>query len=236
MQRSRDLRGRIITDITVPAQQTRALRVFREPLFLMPTPRHDAVRSRRHELVVGGSGGTPYTVSATGEGVVGCTCPDARTNCSTSSCVCKHVCFVLLRVLRLEDLAFFVRRDRVLSPEELRLFAEAAEGRCVAATETDEDVHRPIVVATTNEDVAEALFFRKRKELDAAECPVCYAELTEPSCCWCPACSNAMHTSCAGRWLRSAPLPTCVLCRSPVWQHFPARLTEFPSRKRRERP
>jgi len=155
--------------------------------------------------------------------------------------VCKHVCFVLLRVLRLEDLEFFTRSESLrLTAEEMRFFAEAAEGRITRSVDDVHSTSRSVDDDDEDHDAAAEFFVRRKDVDDTDECPVCYRSLCGEAAdgaagadvCWCPACSNAIHASCAERWLRNAPLRTCVFCRSTAWRNFPL-LTPLPSRRRR---
>ena len=62
---------------------------------------------------------------------------------------------------------------------------------------------------------------------ESDECPVCYATLLDDGSVWadeakrcirwCPDCRNAIHRDCVERWLTTSPFPSCVLCRSGVW-------------------
>jgi hypothetical protein len=106
-------------------------KVFYEPFFLLSRGRSE---DRRLTFDVSGSRRDTYIVTLRPDGAVGCTCLDAQLNCPGKGCVCKHVCFVLVRVLRAceRSFAFFGAGRMRLPPEAVtEAFTRFREGTLV---------------------------------------------------------------------------------------------------------
>ncbi|KAL3655684.1 hypothetical protein CASFOL_000080 [Castilleja foliolosa] len=152
-----------------------------------------------------GATGNVYTVSISA--APSCTCPDRATPC-------KHILFVLIRVLGLplDDPSLW---RRTLRPCQLsRLLSLPTSGEALAGVALRERFHQ--------------LFFRggvgrsRRPEVAAAEggggaCPVCLEEMgREDRVVGCGTCKNVIHEECFLAWKRSCRRrsATCVLCRA----------------------
>lgn len=199
---------------------------------------------------VSGSTQTRHTVTVYRDGSTSCTCMDARINCRKTGCVCKHVCFVLFRVLRSENIDFF-ERGRMIGSDELRSYIDKVANS--NQNSLDGSVFRPPELTFTrskNKDDASTVpliddrsYLRflnpKRPPSSEDDCPVCYAPLISSTMApeyWkdppeeylqevrgCPDCGHAIHRECAKRWMSACKKTSersCVMCRSKCWAQW----------------
>ncbi|CAN1218947.1 Mitogen-activated protein kinase kinase kinase 1 [Linum perenne] len=168
--------------------------------------RHDLRLLHRSEsnFFVLGATGNVYTVSLTT--APSCTCPD-RTS------PCKHIFFVLIRVLGvpIEDPAL---RRRTLRPCLLsRLLSSPSSPDSLAGVSLRRRFHQ--------------LFFdflvrQQREQVEIKEgavCPICMDDIVEEEAAAvaaCGTCKNVVHEECLRRWKRSRGRRgvTCVICRA----------------------
>lgn len=134
-----------------------------------------------------------------------CTCPDRITPC-------KHILFVLIRVLG-------------VSPDDTRLLRRRTLRPC--------QLNRLLKTCTLPEAMAGAglrerfrqLFFRARNDNETDDegriCPVCLDEMRkdnkEERLVACETCKNWIHEDCWVRWKKSGDqrgAPSCVICRA----------------------
>ncbi|KAF9738637.1 hypothetical protein PMIN06_001950 [Paraphaeosphaeria minitans] len=148
----------------------------------------------KEKITMAGSTGNVYTQHI--GNVPSCDCPHAKKGNQ-----CKHIIYVMLRVLKApENIAF----QLALTSSELRdLFRHAA----------------PIPSAGSGtEGGLEAELDGNRKKIEG-ECPICYCDF-EPgkeSIVYCKAaCGNNVHKSCMQSWIvaKGAGRATCPYCRA----------------------
>lgn len=158
-------------------------------------------RSESNFFILGATGNV-YTVTLTSN--PSCTCPDRTTPC-------KHILFVLIRVLgvSLDDTCL---RRRTLRPCQLsRLLAAPTLPEAMAGSNVRERFHQ--------------LFFQARQGVlrpcveieDGAICPVCLDEMEKgEKVVACGTCRNAIHEECLLKWKRSSGRrsTSCVICRA----------------------
>ncbi|RYQ85297.1 hypothetical protein Ahy_B10g104817 isoform A [Arachis hypogaea] len=156
------------------------------------------VRALRHRLLllhrstttffVFGATGNVYTVNLSS--TPSCTCPDRTTPC-------KHILFVLIRVLGvpLDDACL---RRRTLRPCQVQ--------RLMAAPTLPEAVGGGSSLSSSSIETEEG-----------ATCPVCMEEMgKEEKLVACGTCRNPIHEECLMRWKRSSGRrsASCVICRA----------------------
>lgn len=126
-----------------------------------------------------------------------CTCPDNQTRKST----CKHMLFVLMRVLRL--------------PPEYLSTKFGIPVRQVNELIDRYSIQRARLPTTAERRVVNTTKKVKRRELDT-DCPICYEEMDNTqSLVWCQyGCGNSVHKSCFARWAKRSKPATCVYCRT----------------------
>lgn len=171
-------------------------------------------------LNVLGSTGNVYKVELRREGL-SCTCLDF----AKSSCVCKHLLFVTLRVLKLprEDHRVW---QTSLTPSELKPLLEQLHGDVAGDVKADATLLRGF-----REARGEVPETTSRRPLPA-DCPICFEQIvgtldpesgTGPAgVVFCHTCGHNMHSDCRNRWAAAGKAgDACPLCRSPWKQAAP---------------
>ncbi|KAF8033967.1 hypothetical protein BT93_C0294 [Corymbia citriodora subsp. variegata] len=163
-------------------------------------------RSESTFFVLGATGNV-YTVSLSSSPA--CTCPDRATPC-------KHILFVLIRVLgvALDDSCL---QRRTLRPCQLqRLLATPSSPDAMAGPGLRERFHRDFFRGRGRPEGAvlpEGVHIE-----DGTACPICLDELKERGgerVVACGTCRNPVHEECLLRWKRSRGRrpAICVICR-----------------------
>ncbi|XP_021894928.1 mitogen-activated protein kinase kinase kinase 1 [Carica papaya] len=174
-------------------------------------------RAMRHHLrLLHRSESTFFVLGATGNVyIVGltttptCTCPD-RTS------PCKHILFVLIRVLGVSPDDNCLRR-RTLRPCRLsRLLSSPTLPESMAGPGLRERFHQLFFQS----EVASTCSHMSRVEIeDGTLCPVCLEEIGGDggqSVVACRSCRNLIHEECLARWKKSRGRrpASCVICRA----------------------
>ncbi|GAB0495828.1 hypothetical protein MMPV_007135 [Pyropia vietnamensis] len=213
------------------AMQERLSRAFAHRLFLVgvDTPAvavgDDDDEARTYSVL--GSTANVYTVIIRQR--PSCTCPDHIKRGDP----CKHILFVMHRVLKVDRLDPCLWQTSLLPSELARIFGAAppsGEGRGLLASPAvrasyaaatgrqpaaggDPDAARP----TADIAVADG----RRPLSDGDDCPICCEEIGAGDLAatdWCRSCKNNVHTQCIGKWLgvkAAAGEPaTCPMCRA----------------------
>ena len=176
-------------------------------------------------FVVLGSTGNVYTVRIAHEAE--CDCPDhQRTNS-----LCKHILFVLLKVIRLPPDSPLVYQNAWLTSELQEMFALLADRRVGGSAQqqvplANQKVRALYAKLQSGEDVSsdtDCKVARKSLEEDS-DCPICFDSMADgESLAFCRAmCGANFHSSCIDRWSKSQSgscrkPTTCPNCRQP-WE------------------
>jgi hypothetical protein len=164
-------------------------------MFVLSRRRHGSAEVPEESIDMAGSTGNIYSVTISLQPT--CSCPDM----SGSGGQCKHIIYVLKRVLRVEGQLSY--QAAFLSSELREIFANAPVAAQGASTEAE------TVVAGAG-----------RRPIEG-DCPICFCEMEEAEeTVWCKAaCGNSLHASCFQQWAASkgGSTTTCVYCRAP-WQ------------------
>lgn len=168
-------------------------------------------------IVLGTTGNVYYPTFSRAKAPT-CTCRDNRVR----RVPCKHILFVLHRVLKLPRSAdhrdidgMLAQRNRddikkVLAPDAVR------EGYL---EQTGFSLDDEPSLGPQRQRVAEG----GPRPLDRGEdCPICYEDMSSDppgQLVWCTACRRSMHVDCFGKWrdvkLKGHEPVTCVYCRQP---------------------
>jgi hypothetical protein len=127
-----------------------------------------------------------------------------------AGCVCKHVCFILSRVLKYTDESFY--DDLTFNFEQVRNLCECLhiEDNLINLTLLD----RYIDLTENKPD-----FTKYREFKEDTECPICYTELgNNEQLLGCPVCLNPVHTKCMEKWLTIKQ--SCSYCRNEIWERY----------------
>lgn len=172
------------------------------------------VRALRHRLLllhrsesefyVLGATGNVYTVTLSLAPC--CTCPDRIAPC-------KHILFVLIRVLgvSLDDTCL---RRRTLRPCQLsRLISTPTSPESLARANIRDIFHRMFLQSRQNMNAG-----RRTIEIEnGTTCPICLDEIgQDQKVVVCGTCRNPIHEECLLAWKRSRRRRsvTCVICRA----------------------
>lgn len=171
-----------------------------------------------------------YKTTAVGKPSFWCNCPDHKFNSTKKNMCCKHICFLVTRVGRILDPAFF--ESKRLTVEQHAAFAAIVRDAAVFADGSRERERIAARVASAARDAAlaaemaamsrqeaRAVFEVPRKPVATEDmCPICYDVMEGCVNLNCPTCSNNVHRECMEVWLERNS--TCVFCRSDVWRKW----------------
>ena len=173
------------------------------------------INDHEREYAVLGSTGNVYTITI---GTLNeCSCPDfAKGN------LCKHIMFIMLKVLRVRHNSEYVYQKALLTTELEEIFAAAPQ--TLFGVMANAEVRRQYNKAIGGEDDETAGDIEagevKRKEL-SGECPICMEDIDEKEATtWCRAqCGNNVHVQCFKEWkksqIRAGEEVQCMFCRAP---------------------
>lgn len=205
-------------------QQKRYEKSLVERIFLLSTNED----GRSFIMKVCGSTGQVYTIvyDQIGHSWV-CDCPDMKVHCKRQACCCKHICFVIKRVLKasLDEFENNSAYNSTISGR-LRNTSIAMRNGNIATLEgavNEEMIDKYQNVISKSAPLYFSVDSTARLDKSSVEdCPICYEGLNiEDECCMCPDCKNVIHRECMEQWIRYNR-PTCVYCRSIKWKDFGA--------------
>ncbi len=141
-----------------------------------------------------------------------CNCPDHKFNSSKNDTCCKHISFIICKVLKYLEPQFF--EDKKLPEYELAILLSKLTSE--ENLWKDKDLVKKIIKITIE------IFKNYKKTIDEDEyCPVCYDELDNENkndLLSCPNCNNYVHNECMDVWLENRN--TCVYCKSDIWKEY----------------
>ncbi|VFQ73206.1 unnamed protein product [Cuscuta campestris] len=182
----------------------RMLRALRHPLRLLH-------RSGAFFFVLGATGNV-YTVHLAAAGK-SCDCPDRTAPC-------KHILFVMIRVLGLGQHDPWIWRKTLRRSHLNSLLGSPTSADVLATAEVREKFHQ-LFSCEKPAEKRDAIEIR-----DGAACPVCLEEIrreeaaaAEKRIAACGTCKNPIHTECLQAWKKSSSRPrrsavTCGICRA----------------------
>eukprot|EP00850_Spirogloea_muscicola_P000770 SM000003S11015 [mRNA] locus=s3:290395:294938:- [translate_table: standard] len=205
------------------ATEERIARAYAHRLYLIDRQAaacgHDSVPTSCDFHVLGSTGNV-YTVTISR--MPRCTCPDnARGN------VCKHLLFVMLRVLKVPQDNPCIWQKALLADEVASLLLNndsSAELAGLRASTGVLEQFQALSGASTSAVSGAAPPSTAPRELEG-DCPICYEPLANDSgqpkepVVSCKVCGNNVHRDCFQHWKSSktAAGVTCIFCRAP-WQ------------------
>lgn len=151
-----------------------------------------------------GNSGTAYDIAITEGKEIFCGCPDHKHSYN----LCKHLLFVLIRVLGMT-------REQVFNEYYVPLItknnpfktSENTIKKCVIYMDKKETQHL---------EAAETVDTQGKREIDEEDsCPICLEDFGKEKLVWCKAqCKNYIHASCFSKWVKKKEDATCVYCRA----------------------
>jgi hypothetical protein len=195
---------------SVPAgTKDRIKRALSQRMFLIDSKINSEVE-RSYKVL--GSTGNVYDVDI---GLIPkCSCPDfLKGN------LCKHVVFVLCRVLHQEPKSALIYQNALLTSELREIFALSDSKGVLFNVQASISVKKAAAAASGDavEEVEESAQPDRKPQGD---CSICFEDMTGATekTISCMTCKNFLHSVCLETWLRSAAMKSCPYCRSPWHQ------------------
>ncbi len=139
-----------------------------------------------------------------------CSCADHKFNSAKKNIVCKHICFIACKVLKILDTGFF--ETKTLTPSQLE--------ELLNKFNVDSDMWKDKkIVRTSNKVTIQDFKNFIRPVVDT--CSFCYDEMTDadiPVSCSCPLCKHCFHEECMGVWLEAQT--KCSFCSNDYWKYY----------------
>lgn len=139
-----------------------------------------------------------------------CTCADHKFNSAKKNIVCKHICFIVCKVLKIMETYFF--DTKTLKPEHLQ--------QLIDKFSDNSDLWKDKQI-TRNSDVITISDFKKFPKPINDICTFCYDEMTDadiPVSCACPLCKHCFHEECMDVWLEVQS--KCSYCSNEFWKYY----------------
>ncbi|KAJ7210694.1 hypothetical protein GGX14DRAFT_624755 [Mycena pura] len=168
----------------------------------------------KEEFQVLGSTGNVYTVTI--QRVPSCDCPDARKGNH-----CKHILFVYLKVLQVDQSTGYWYQKALLSNELESIFAGAPLAPNALAHPRVRKAYERAIGKSKPASTPESSAPKKRLPTEDDDCAVCYEKMhtvAESTLAFCESCSNAVHGECFEQWKQTSrnkgAKVTCMYCRA----------------------
>jgi hypothetical protein len=198
--------------VSSPAQGVlqRIARALQQRLFLISQENDSTEDNIHRKFVVLGSTGNVYNVEIGRR--PSCTCPD-----HAKSHLCKHILFVLLKVLRVPARSPLVYQKALLQVELKEIFERAdviAQCSVQAKNEVVRAYNEKMGTSSSSVNSVDVAAAEASRPLPEGECAICFDMMsgrdTVEMCC---TCKNFLHRECLQKWLSQSA--TCCYCRSP---------------------
>lgn len=128
-----------------------------------------------------------------------CSCMDWRIRCRSLSVPCKHIYYLLVKILTYELYDYY--DNQIMDPEGFKYL-----------------VRRRISTGGVNFEAT------LREELGEEVCAICYSKCEENvggfGVLECPDCKHHMHRACVNAWMKHSPKRNCVYCKSEKWNMY----------------
>jgi len=189
-------------------QLTRVDKIFCEPLYLLSKKKE----SNKYMFDVCGSTKNVYKIQIyTTSNMIYCNCPDARSYAKNSGVICKHSCFILMKVLKIPKQVdyfkvYILNTEQMEHINDMFNLLEFAENEFIKMDYIDKYNNLKDSKITLKSDT-ETL------------CSICYDELEELENTklnnQCNCCSKIFHNNCLNKWLGFGNT-TCPYCRTTI--------------------
>ena len=210
--RSQEFITKIKNELSVN-QYKRFNKIYNEEFYLIDTVIIN--NSNIPKFKICGSTQNIYTISYnTDKNNFWCDCPDMKIHCGKQNCVCKHVCFMLVRVLKHYDLQYYI--DRNFTNDEITIVKNKLIALNNMPTDDDQITNTSLIEKYKNN----LNNFSIKKDTPDEDCSICYDLLMSTDLLGCPCCKNSFHKKCIETWLARPFAKTCVYCRSDCWKNY----------------
>lgn len=202
-----------------PEQKFRHAKIFYEEFYLLNL----AKEYSRSVFSICGSTSNVYKICLYDQSrKLFCNCPDAKSHARKKNVYCKHVCFVLFKILKnsinLNDTDIF--NTHQLSLEEynnciskINILNLSHENDFV-----DKDLIQKYELVKNLDPKQKFEVTKTIKDEDL--CPICFDEFINDKTIeklQCPTCNNIFHKPCIEKWIRTKRDNSCPYCRGNVW-------------------
>jgi hypothetical protein len=139
-----------------------------------------------------------------------CSCIDQKLNSARKGTVCKHIAFIVCKVMKILELEFF--ETKKLSYEQINKLLDRFSDK--SELWKNKDLVRNIEKITIN-------FFKNFPTPIDDVCSFCYDDMTDndiPNSVCCPMCNHTYHIECIDIWLEN--YQKCSVCSSEIWKHY----------------
>ena len=154
-------------------------------------------------------------------GTFHCDCPDAKSHCIYKKCLCKHIVFLLIRILKYYDIDIY--KNLKFDNENFLPFLNKIENSYIddiSLTNLSLTDKYNLKINNEDNDVLNDPF-KSYKHDEDYECVICYDILgVELKLVGCPTCKQSFHEDCLHKWLQNSNYKNCVYCRSNVWKVY----------------
>jgi len=189
-------------------QLTRVDKIFCEPLYLLSKKKV----SNKYMFDVCGSTKNVYKIQIyTTSNMIYCNCPDARSYAKNSGVICKHSCFILMKVLKIPKQVdyfkvYILNTEQMEHINDMFNLLEFAENEFIKMDYIDKynNLKDSKITLKSNTETL---------------CSICYDELEELENTklnnQCNCCSKIFHNNCLNKWLGFGNT-TCPYCRTTI--------------------
>ncbi len=156
--------------------------------------------------------------------IFNCDCPAHRFKSSQDNTVCKHISFIMCRVLGYATVDFF--KTFTLNKDEIAMIMDKMSAQREAIM-MNVEVNR---IKDSYNAIDNSMIIRKKilnkdsylnstKDVTEEDCPICFDVIEKDlNRLNCPDCKKHVHKECMEIWLSRNN--SCVHCRSDKWKHY----------------
>uniref|UniRef100_A0A6C0CMI2 RING-type domain-containing protein n=1 Tax=viral metagenome TaxID=1070528 RepID=A0A6C0CMI2_9ZZZZ len=187
--------------------QERKERAKRQRIYLINVPDASSDENVKEFEVVGTTNNI-YNVRIS-PSEVKCTCPDYTTRYNR----CKHIYFVLLKIMKLKDGMEDVKK---YTEQQIQDMFNNIPAIVDPSIRVSDDIQKKYLESLGSGDIPGSKPQPQRPLTEEDDCPICMDNLLgSTDLVWCKSsCGNSIHSECFKRWCDvSRGSPTCVYCR-----------------------
>ncbi|EJD41248.1 hypothetical protein AURDEDRAFT_106240 [Auricularia subglabra TFB-10046 SS5] len=165
----------------------------------------------REEFKVLGSTGNVYTVVI--DKLPSCDCPDA---CKGNHC--KHILFIMLKVLCLPQSSNLYYQKALLSSELAAIFDAAPSAPTSATSDRLRAAYEQVTGKAPKATIEDEAPASQGRIEEGDDCAICYEAMDAKKLnllTFCDLCHKPVHKDCFSQWARTGRTLTCVYCRAP---------------------
>ncbi len=157
--------------------------------------------------------------------IFNCDCPAHRFKSSGDNTVCKHISFIMCRVIGYATEEFFTT-FRLSKSEVQMIMNKMSAQREVIMTNIELNRMKDSCNAIQDNMIIRKNILNRDSYLNSTrphneeDCPICFDEIpsSNDNRLNCPDCKKHVHKECMEIWLSRNS--TCVHCRSDKWKHY----------------